>query len=275
MTAGSPPQWWTDGVACPQCGEGHERRCAGHRTGDKQRCRRWPLQGHWTCVKHGAGAPQVRAKTAERQSLERARAAALRLGLGQGEISIDPAEAMLAQVRKAAYNVAWYEQAIAELQARVGRITFGKGVTEVPDSADEFLAELVAEADARHTGAVEADSVVLYLPGKESDKIAPHTLVELYNAERDRLVKYSAECRRAGVEERRIEITAELGRQLVEILRAVTGVAVSGIVAMAVDHPELVSRINGWASIELPALAAAEVARVRAGGSGPGEGTAA
>jgi hypothetical protein len=240
------------------------QRCSARSKQTGEQCKLSAIPGGTTCRFHGGAAPQVRAKAKEREMQRKALEAAERLGLGQGEVSIDPAEAMLAQVRKAAWNVAWYEAAIADLQARIGRVTFGEGVLEVPDTATDLLAAIDADNQA---GPVEADSVVLFLPGKESDKIAPHTLVELYNAERDRLVKYSAECRRAGVEERRIEITAELGRQLVAVLRAAT----AGIFALVRGELEAgrldVERLGVLEAVEVPALVAAEVARVRAEGS--------
>jgi hypothetical protein len=53
--------------ACVTCGEVHER-CAAHvRRDDETRpCGKYPVRGTNVCRSHGAGAPQVRRKAAER-----------------------------------------------------------------------------------------------------------------------------------------------------------------------------------------------------------------
>lgn len=57
---------------CARCGLAHER-CVGHRK-DGKPCGRWPIKGGSVCVKHGAGAPQV--KAAARRRLANAEAMA-------------------------------------------------------------------------------------------------------------------------------------------------------------------------------------------------------
>jgi hypothetical protein len=233
-TRGQPPEWWTHRHPCPKCGQVHER-CASHNR-EGRPCGKRARIGHWVCATHGGAAPQVRAQAAENEVERKATEALARMRLGAGELVIDPAEAMLQQVRKAAFNVEVYEQAIADLRPELGDLG-GR------------------------------DTVALQLLGAQTITIAPHTLVELYNAERDRLVKYSAECRRAGVEERRIEITAELGRQLVAILRAATA-GIFALVRAEVEAGHLdLERLGVIETVEVPALVAAEVARVRAEGS--------
>jgi hypothetical protein len=146
--------------------------------------------------------------------------------------------------------------AVDRARKAMSRSGFGQG--EVDGDPAEFMLAQVKQSAYNVERLREA-------LGELEEPLGDPGLVELYNAERDRLVKYSSECRRAGVEERRIEITAELGRQLVDIVRGVAGVVVAGVLAMMGDHPELAERVRGWSELELPALAAAEVARVRAG----------
>lgn len=49
----------------------------------------------------------------------------------------------------------------------------------------------------------------------------PSGLVDLWQKERDRLVKVAAECAKAGVEERRVSIVEEQGRQVSQLIRGI------------------------------------------------------
>lgn len=57
----------TTPMDCEHCGRTHER-CRGH-NGEGLPCGKWPVRGAVVCATHGAAAPQVRAKAAERVAL--------------------------------------------------------------------------------------------------------------------------------------------------------------------------------------------------------------
>lgn len=76
MTRGADQAVATRG-ACPKCGEVHER-CTGHNVSGKP-CGRFPTNGVTVCMKHGAGAPQVKAAAARNVVIARAEAAVMAL----------------------------------------------------------------------------------------------------------------------------------------------------------------------------------------------------
>lgn len=172
------------------------------------------VKGAVVCRMHGGSAPQVRAAAARRLALgeleaEVERERRRRNGLGV-PIDVDPAEAMLAMVGESAGNVAVLRRQVQRLQA------------EVVDPVDEFDEDGVL-VSARLGGGI-AGRV-----DRDNWRGAPHVLVEMYNDERDRLVRYCKMCRDAGVDERRVAIAEEQGRQIADVLTA----AVRGLLEAA------------------------------------------
>lgn len=51
-------------------------KCTGHSSKTGERCKRWPLKGSTVCTSHGAAAPQVREKAAQRYQEQQAAALA-------------------------------------------------------------------------------------------------------------------------------------------------------------------------------------------------------
>jgi hypothetical protein len=206
---------------------------------------------------HGGGSPAVRAAAAANLQHEAAERALAKLGVGQGRKVIDPADAMLDLVHGAAANVEQYEQLLAQLRPVMDRVRWS-------ERDEDFCDGLDAE-ERRHAriGSPEADSLVLYLEGRQSDTIAPHTLVDLYNAERAFLLKACVDCRRLGVDERRIEMSEQLGRQLGRYVRA-TVLATLGLVREALVAGMLdVERLAAIETVEAPPAIAAAIRQVR------------
>lgn len=189
---------------CEQCQQPHltprgTQACAAHRkrrdeqTGRLVPCRNYPAVGQRVCRFHGGGAPQVRAAAKRRLALAAATAELDRLG---GLADIEPAEAMLAMVHEAAANVAVYRRLVQSLEL------------EQPDpAAGGLLGGTVAGPTGSTSKLLEA---------------APHVWVAMYDAERERLVRWAKACRDAGVDEQRVRLAESQGRQLADVLRAFT-----------------------------------------------------
>lgn len=142
---------------------------------------------------HGGTTPQVQRATIramaqlEAQSLLDAEVEARGLGFS---LPVEPAEAMLAMVREAAGNVA----VLRSLVATLSRDSVSLGT-------DALAVNLGSE--------------------KEPNKAVPHVWVTMYDAERERLVRWAKLCRDAGVEERLVVIAEQQGEAVVNLMDAV------------------------------------------------------
>jgi hypothetical protein len=149
---------------------------------------------------HGGAAKQVRAAGRRNVALAAIKEQLTSLG---GSIDVDPAEAMLAMVREAAWNVAYLRELVSALRGGVD------------DAEGQYVlnADGVAEL---HPSYVGAQIAVRLAP--DDWRADPHVLVKMYNDERDRLVKFAKLCRDAGVQERQVQIAEEQGRWLATVL---------------------------------------------------------
>ncbi len=163
------------------------QRCTATKA-DGTPCRGWAILGATVCRYHGGASPQVIAKANERlekmeaeylieQELKRRAKKEGKLG---GQLPIHPLEAMLDQVHEAAANVSVLRDYIADLGIEVD---MDNAITLPEETYEKF-----------------------HVPARV------HIMVDLYNQERDRLVKYSKMCLDAGVDERRVRV-AELQAQ--------------------------------------------------------------
>lgn len=210
-------------------------KCSAH-TSSGRPCRNWAIQGATVCRMHGGSAPQVRRKAAERLALGRARAELEREGrLGGGQIDVDPADAMLAMVREAAFNVAVLRDLVAGL------------ATEMDAAAPDALGPVPAIA-----GLMGSTSKVM--------EAAPHVWVNMYDAERERLVKWSKACRDAGVDEAVVRLEERRADQLAGILR---GIEASLLALVLAAVPEaLTEQVRGVWVAQAPRVIEAELRKV-------------
>ena len=150
------------------------------RTG--QPCRNPPITGSTVCRMHGGSTRQVKAAAGRRVAKAAALevAEAIRRTLG-GSLEISPLDLLIGQVREAAANVEVYRMAIEGLGVEVAR----DGAVAIPEQVIEF------EKGGTHVPA------------------RVHILVDLYNQERDRAVKYAKLCLDAGVEERLVRVAEQ------------------------------------------------------------------
>lgn len=184
-------------------------RCTGHvdeEDGTVRPCRRWPTRGATVCTSHGAAAPQVKAAARRNVALAKAMTELDKLG---GFVELEPADAMLGMVHEAAWNVALYRHLVQRL--RVNDVDAGTGVLEGTTEDGPWIDDI----DRSELGASIASRVD---PGNW--KAAPHIWVAMYDAERERLMRWSKACRDAGVDERQVALAEADGRRIVAMLLA-------------------------------------------------------
>lgn len=217
-----------------QPADGHPRQCTATSKRSGERCRHFAMRGQRVCRTHGGAAKAAKAAAQRRLATEKVRREVSALGLGQGRVPADPAEVMLDALGEASWNVEVYRRAIADLEARIG------------------------DYDERST-------VALTLFGRGSTTIEVHALVDLYNAERDRAAKLAESCRRCGVEERRIEISAQRAAEMQRILEGTIGAVIALVRQHFVDGALSVELLADLEQRKAPSLLLAEVHKLRAG----------
>lgn len=107
-------------------------------------------------------------------------------------LEVSPTDALLSVVHRTAGHVKWLADCIAELDPEV--LTWG--VTQVKTGGHD---------------------------GGTTEAAEPHVLLKLYQQERDRLIKASAEAIRCGIEERRVKLAEAQGALVAQAVRAILG----------------------------------------------------
>jgi len=156
-----------------------------------KRCGNYPAKGAKTCRFHGsanavskhAAAKNLEAIKAEKK-LERAAAT---LGLSR---DVSPSEALLEEVRWSAGHVEWLRERVQELEQH--QLVWGK--SEVKDLDDTTMV---------------------------TSKAQMSVWVDLYNRERDHLVKVAGAALKAGVEERRVRLAESQGALVADVIRRI------------------------------------------------------
>lgn len=162
-------------------------RCTAKAKSTGEQCKRRPIPGGSVCVKHGGRAPQVQAAAHARLERRKATLAVETFGLPR---EIDPHTALLEELHRTAGAVEWLGAIVADLKQN--QITWGQ--------------------KRRKTGG--EDHGVTYEAGVNA-------WVAEWRAERKQLLEVSKTCIGVGIEERRVRIAEEAGRQLAGVIRAV------------------------------------------------------
>jgi hypothetical protein len=190
-----------------ETGRDLDRYCGARKRQGEGTCHRpagWGTDhpGVGRCKLHGGTTPSHRA-AAERTRREQAASVAIaKLGLA---VVVDPQQALLDLVHEAAANVAFYRMLVAQLDAGVDDPLDG---AILPPDVDPPPVELMDRAIA---GRVDPANW----------KAAPHVLVAMYDAERDRLAKYSKLAIEAGLAEREVQLAERQGELVVRLITAV------------------------------------------------------
>ncbi len=195
-------------------------RCTKTSKSTGRRCRRRAIPGGDCCTTHGGKAPQTK------------RAANRRLALGQAMVEleeerrlgrslpVEPADAMLAMVQEAAANVALYRGLVERLEVGWVDDPFPEDLDDDPGSARDV------ELGLGSTLAIRTGST------QKPNEATPHVWVAMYDAERERLVKWAKACRDAGVDERRIELAEAQAQMVAGVCRSFA----AGSLAMVLDQ---------------------------------------
>lgn len=217
-----------------------DRHCTATAKGSGERCKRFASPGSTVCVKHGAGAPQVRA-AAERRLEEQRAQSVLRDGLAAayGDVvpSVDPAEAMLAAV-------SWKYAEVVALRVKVAELDDKDRVWGVADETIKGSGEF---------------------PGTDVTSSArPNVWWQMLHRAEEQLVKFAAAARSAGCDERRVQIAEDLGRQIAGVLQAFAASMLASVVERLDEGPSVFREV--WSA----AVAVNAPAALRGVGGGVG-----
>ena len=194
------------------------RQCTATAKGSGNRCKRAAAPGASVCVKHGAGAPQVKA-AAERRLEEQRAETVLREGLaaayGDQVPAIDPAEAMLAAV-------SWKYAEVVALRVKVA---------ELED--DDRVWGLTREK----TGGEDYGT---------THEARPSIWWQMLRTAEEQLVKFAAAARSAGCDERRVQVAEDLGRQIAGVLQAFAASMLAAMLERLNEGPDVFR--EAWAA---------------------------
>lgn len=166
------------------------RRCRAQSKQTGEQCKAWAVPGGLVCKWHGGRAPQVQRKAAENLAAEAARQAAQTLAV---PIDTTPEQALIDEVKRAAGMVAFYQARVEEVDEE-NRDDLVWGMTK-HDQSGEF-------------------------PGPTFEA-APNMWLQLWNQERDRLVRVAAAAIKAGIEERRVKLAESEGMLVAAVIRRI------------------------------------------------------
>lgn len=208
-----------------KCGHVHWTKaggyaCRGHSKRSRKCCGKPPAKGHRVCVLHGARSPQAKAGASRRLALAAAEAELVRLG---GRVDVEPADAMLAMVQEAAWNVAVYRRLVQTLELQT--TATGGALKGDLDEDDEPV-----QIDPRVLAAGLASRV-----SPDDWRAAPHVWVTMYDAEREKLVRWAKACRDAGVDEQRMRLLEGQAEQLVGLAHDIAAGLLEQLVAAGVE----------------------------------------
>lgn len=173
---------------CKKCGEAHWG-CWGHSRKTGKPCGQGPVAGGKTCKYHGGHTPAALKVSEKRIQEELLR---MRMTTYGGPRDVEPAEALLEEVRWTAGHVQWLREQVQTLN---------------PDEITWGLAE-------------ETEKGATEFPGTDTvKKAAPSVWLQLYREERKHLSQICADCLRLGIEERRLRLAERQGSLIAEMIR--------------------------------------------------------
>lgn len=189
-----------------QCGEFHTREtapgsgkwkpsCKAHRN-DGLPCGFWPVAGLLVCKRHGGGSRLSKEKSAKYKQEEKARKMAVRFA---DAIEVNPVEALLDLIYHSAGHVKFYLEQVNELvDVDTEKLVWGD--TKLMDKTG---------GDDWGTTSVEEAGVNMWL--------------KLYNDERDRLASLIEKAVKLNIDDRRVQIAENQGRQIGDVLKSILG----------------------------------------------------
>lgn len=183
---------------CKKCHQVHRNpsggpSCHAHNARTLKPCKAYPVPGGDVCIRHGGRTQATGAAVTRFRNEQVAEHAANMLGIVDYDIT--PTEALLQEVRESAANVAF-------LRARVQEMV---GEQDLDDPTHPLI---WGQAEEKDTNASQ-------FPGTDSTfRTGAHVWFQMYQSERERMVRAAAMALRAGVEERRVRL-AEMGADVI------------------------------------------------------------
>jgi hypothetical protein len=156
-------------------------RCTGRSSRTGKPCKKDAIKGGTVCSTHGGKAPQVKAAAERRQQEAAAEIAIVAYGIPR---EIDPHNALLHELYRTHGHITWLEQQISALEADSLHGPVGGGENSIP----------------RHE---------------------PHVLIRMCMDERKHYAAVARDCIKAGIEQRRMELTEQLAEQIAAFARGV------------------------------------------------------
>lgn len=187
-------------------------RCTAHNSRG-QRCGKPRVKGATVCATHGGSAPQVRRAAEVRAAKLDAHAKAERM-VARAGVDADPIEHLLDSLHRAAALVEVWGQMVADLDNAAEVDVDGR-----PGAIRGEIGYRVADADSNDELNVVAADRMMALNRHGEAQVHPY--VTEYQQALDRRAKYAKLAIDAGVEERRVEIEQEKGRQVAAVIQAV------------------------------------------------------
>ena len=182
----------------------HPRQCVARRR-DGERCTRWAVKGATVCPTHGGSIGRVRAAAARRRDRSAAEQAAATLGL---PVDVDPGQALVEELHRAAGAVAWLAAQVATLDP------------------EEVVWGTVVDRDGEH--------------GYTERRAAPNVWVVLLAEWVDRKARIAKAALDAGVQERHIRIEEAKGEAIGRLIAAVLD---DPELALSVDQQALARQV--------------------------------
>ncbi|MBG6085827.1 HGGxSTG domain-containing protein [Zhihengliuella flava] len=166
----------------------------GARKRNDDPCGAPPIKGGTRCGKHGGRSPQVMRK-AEKNLAEQDLAKQVRtLGIQDKYPDVDPGQALLREIQITHAHVEWLRGKVEELTPR--ELVWGETQHKAGIGKEGPIDEMTSEAK-------------------------PSVWYELYERERERLVKFSAIALKAGIEERRVRLAEQQGELVAGVLKRI------------------------------------------------------
>ena len=162
-------------------------RC-GKKTRSGGFCEKWPIKGGKVCPTHGGSAKQVKDAAQKNLAKQEAEKAVAVYGLAR---EIEPHQALLEEIHRTAGAVAWLEEIIRDLE----KANLTRGV-----------AKAVQLPDGSRT--IETRAAV-------------NVWIQLYQDERDRLVRVAKAAIECGVAERAVKLAEKQAEQLAAVVGAI------------------------------------------------------
>lgn len=205
-------------------------RCIATAKGSGEQCRRNAHPGADVCVKHGAGAPQVRAAAAKKVAREQAETVIAKHRARLGVAAPDESHEVtaLTMIRQARGNVAAWQGAVDALV----------------DAGDADIVQALAV----HTG-----------NPKKPNEVEKHFALARLDEERDRLMDWIATARRLGIEQARLEHEERLAQSQGERIVAVLRMSLDQSKRALLDAGVQADVVNRWHREQLPLIVRAAI----------------